>query len=202
MGFRGDIEPEQLQQFFSYHSNAVTAVPTKKYLAMVTGILKVKINGEFVNCMIDTGSELNVASMSVYETNNNLALDYAGMDWSLKGIHGGPEQLAGLLTDVPLMLGEHEFSHHMFLSKQQLSPKYEIILGQPFLQWYACQIQYGREGGVKLFLWKDGDKDQRPTVGIAITNPTDPRNTTKVHHRVSPEETNRSSQTVSGQYFH
>ncbi|KAJ6456714.1 hypothetical protein C8R45DRAFT_789700, partial [Mycena sanguinolenta] len=57
---------------------------------------------------------------------------------------------------------------------------HDIILGQPFLQWFASRIDYERNGAVSLYLWKDGDRKVRPTVVISITDPSDPRNTTTI----------------------
>jgi hypothetical protein len=104
------------------------------------------------------------------------------MKWSLKGIHGSPEQLQGCATDVPMRIGRHDFSHHLFVSNQELG-LHDIILGQPFLQWFASRIDYDRNGAVNLYLWKDGDRKMRPTVVISITDPSDPRNTTTITTR-------------------
>ncbi len=170
---------EQVERFIVRYSSAITVMPTAKYFAMVTGVMTVTLNGEPFAAMIDTGSELNLASRGVPER-ANLPLDFQGMRWSLKGIHGVPEQLAGVVTDAPIKLGSHDFPHHLFVSRHKINQKYDLILGQPFLQWYACRLDYWRSGLVKLFLWKEGDKDRKPNVAICITDPTNERNKTNI----------------------
>jgi hypothetical protein len=111
------------------------------------------------------------------------------MKWALKGIHGSPEQLRGCATDVPMRIGGHAFPHHLFISHQEIG-HHDLILGQPFLQWFAARIDYERLGGVSLYLWKSGSRKVNPTLSITITDPTDPRNTTTINrsHSVMIEE--------------
>lgn len=172
---------EELPEFLTRYSNAIARVPEKRFFAMTTGSLTVTIGGTDFTAMIDCGSELNLASKSV-PPRASLPVDFEGMKWSLKGIHGSPEQLQGCATDVPMRIGRHDFSHHLFVSNQELG-LHDIILGQPFLQWFASRIDYDRNGAVNLYLWKDGDRKMRPTVVISITDPSDPRNTTTITTR-------------------
>lgn len=170
--------PVGLPSFLERYSSAVARVPEKRFFAMTTGSMTVTIGGVEFSAMIDCGSELNLAGKSV-PTRASLAVDFEGMKWSLKGIHGGPEQLQGCATDVPMKIGRHEFPHHLFVSHQGLG-QHDIILGQPFLQWFASRIDYDRSGAVQLYLWKDGNRKQAPTIVISITDPADPRNTTTI----------------------
>ncbi|KAJ7483025.1 hypothetical protein B0H11DRAFT_1651157, partial [Mycena galericulata] len=163
-----------LPEFLVRYGNAIAKVPEGRYFAMSTGTLTISISGIELTAMIDCGSELNLAGKSIPQR-CSLPVDFEGMKWALKGIHGGPEQLRGCATDVPIRIGGHYFPHHLFISHQELGP-YELILGQPFLQWFAARLDYERNGSVTLFLWKEGDRKVPPTLFVAITDPQDPRN--------------------------
>ncbi|KAJ3727670.1 hypothetical protein C8R42DRAFT_572654, partial [Lentinula raphanica] len=169
----------RLQNFLRTYASAVTQSSTK-YYAMVTGVFSVTIGGKVFRAMIDTGSELNVGSEEV-PARTGLPMDLEGMKWGLKGIHGQPEQLRGVMVDVPMIIGKYEFPHHIFISKYKLNPNWDIILGQPFLQWYACRIDYWRAGHMELLLWNDGDKDRVPHLTLALTDPEDKRNQSSIN---------------------
>ena len=171
----------QIEHFLVNYANAI--VRTDKFLAMTVGKLQIFINTISFSGMIDTGSELNVADPNFPEK-SSLAVDYEGMKWFLRGIHGNPEQLQGVVTDAPMKLGLHSFPHHLFVSNHSLGD-HDIILGQPFLQWYSARIDYDRNSSMKLVLWKNGDRDGPPTIAISITDPTDPRNTSKFTHQAA-----------------
>ncbi|KAJ7244539.1 hypothetical protein C8J57DRAFT_1525011 [Mycena rebaudengoi] len=165
----------ELPEFLVKYGNAIAKVPEGRYFAMTTGSLTLSIHGIELTAMIDCGSELNLAGSSI-PSRCGLAVDFEGMKWALKGIHGGPEQLRGCATDVPMKIGRHEFPHHLFISHQELEP-HNIILGQPFLQWFAARLDYERSGTVSLYLWKEGNRKVHPTIVVTITDPLDPRNT-------------------------
>ncbi|KAJ7075388.1 hypothetical protein B0H15DRAFT_791897 [Mycena belliarum] len=179
---------DDIKQFLVNYGSAIARVPEGRYFAMSTGSLSIHIGDTVLTAMIDTGSELNLASASVPQR-CNLAVDFEGMKWALKGIHGGPEQLRGCATDVALRIGGHFFAHHLFISHQEIG-HHDMILGQPFLQWFAARIEYERNGGVSLFLWKHGDRKSNPTIVVTITDPQDPRNATSItrNHRATIEE--------------
>jgi hypothetical protein len=139
---------------------------------MSTGSVTLQIGDIELSAMLDTGSELNLASCSV-PMHCNLPVDFEGMKWALKGIHGGPEQLRGCATDVPMCLGGHTFPHHLFISHQEIE-HHDLILGQPFLQWFAARLDYECTGAVSMYLWKGGDRRVNPTLVVTITDPEDP----------------------------
>ncbi|THV01501.1 hypothetical protein K435DRAFT_655246 [Dendrothele bispora CBS 962.96] len=168
---------EELPSFLVKYSNAVVTNPDKFY-AMVTGKMEVTINGVSLTAMIDSGSELNLISRDVPDK-VGLPIDFEGMKWTLRGVNGGPERLKGVVTDVPMMIGKHEFPHHHFVANAPLESQ-DIILGQPFLTWYAARMEYTRQGKAKIYLWKDGDKSIPPTLSIVITDPANKRNTTVI----------------------
>ncbi|KAJ3832517.1 hypothetical protein F5878DRAFT_666502 [Lentinula raphanica] len=181
----------RLQNFLHTYSSAVTQSSTK-YYAMVTGVFVVTIGGRQFRAMIDTGSELNVGAEDIPEK-TGMPMDLEGMKWGLKGIHGEPEQLRGVIVDLPMKIGKYEFPHHLFVSRHQLNPNWDIILGQPFLQWYACRIDYWRAGHMQLLLWNDGDKDRNPHLTLALTDPEDRRNQQSIGRTRTPKGKEASS---------
>ncbi|THU80000.1 hypothetical protein K435DRAFT_696607 [Dendrothele bispora CBS 962.96] len=147
----------------------------EKYYAMTCGYVDIVVNGTKLKALIDSGSELNLFSVGVPE-DAKLPLDFEGTEWSLKGIHGPSVPLRGVIKDAPLTIGGHEFPHHFFVSRHDMG-KQDIIIGQPFLQWYATRTQHSRESGLKMWLYKEGYSGMRPTVCVQLTDPRDPRNT-------------------------
>jgi hypothetical protein len=183
-----DASYEDISEFLVNYGSAVARVPEGRYFAMSTGSLTIQIGDVELTAMIDSGSELNLASRSI-PTRCGLAVDFEGMKWALKGIHGNAEQLRGCATDVPFRIGGHVFAHHIFVSHVELG-HHDLILGQPFLQWFAARLDYERSGGVSLYLWKAGDRKIHPTIVVTITDPKDPRNATAINrsHRATIEE--------------
>ncbi|KAJ7189275.1 hypothetical protein C8R46DRAFT_878033 [Mycena filopes] len=175
-----DASFDEVQTFLVNYGSAIAKVPEDRYFAMSTGSIKVQIGDVELTAMIDSGSELNLAGVSV-PARCNLPVDFEGMKWALKGIHGGPEQLRGCATNVPMYIGGHNFSHHLFISHQELG-RHDMILGQPFMQWYAARLDYERSGDVSMYMWKGGDRKVNPTIVVTITDPKDTRNTTRMTH--------------------
>ncbi|KAJ3832211.1 hypothetical protein F5878DRAFT_666780 [Lentinula raphanica] len=167
-------------------SNAMAQVPAKRFFAMTVGDLRVSINGVEFEAMIDSGSELNVAGNHLPEA-ASLPMDYDGQRWSLKGIHGEFERLRGCAVNAPIDIGGHDFSHHIFISRQSVG-NHDIILGQPFLQWYSATIQYERGAHARLYLWKDGDRSTNPTLMVSITKPHDERNTAAIRQGIDKKK--------------
>ncbi|KAF8239806.1 hypothetical protein L208DRAFT_1013842, partial [Tricholoma matsutake] len=60
--------------------------------------------------------------------------------------------------------------------------KQDVILRQPWLQWYSVTLAYSRSGTVEMCLWKDGDCNQyechprRPTISIQLVAVNAPQN--------------------------
>ncbi|KAE9383682.1 hypothetical protein BT96DRAFT_951122 [Gymnopus androsaceus JB14] len=113
-------DPGKLNDFLVRYSNSVAQMPNKRYFAMTTGIMEIKLGGFPFRAMIDSGSELNVVSYFIPEQ-ARLVLDTEGMRWSLKGIHGDAEPLRGVILDAPIQLGSHMFPHHLFVSSQKVN---------------------------------------------------------------------------------
>ncbi|KAJ3487664.1 hypothetical protein NLJ89_g11690 [Agrocybe chaxingu] len=170
---------DEFQSFLISHSNAVQVRPTR-LLAMTTGIFTAKFCDQSAKFMIDTGSELNLIPERLLSI-PGLALDFEGSRWALKGINGAPVALRGCCMDVPVRIGVHNFDHHFFVSREDMRG-HDVILGQPWIQWYAAQIDYDREGAMKMKVWEDGDRSHPPTLQLHLTVPDDPRNITTLAH--------------------
>jgi hypothetical protein len=159
--------------FTSLH--AVSSM-TSRYLAFATGMVTVKIKGYDVRCLVDTGSELNLISHALVNT-LGLPIDIDGNRWSLSGVHGGSDRLVGLCRNISMDVGGHDFAHHLFISRN--SPgRQEIILGQPWIQWYSGRIDFTRAGTMDLLLWKDGDRSHPPNITVRLLRPGNKRNQT------------------------
>ncbi|KAF8237356.1 hypothetical protein L208DRAFT_1247855 [Tricholoma matsutake] len=130
--------------------------------------------------MIDTSAELNVISDDLYRQ-TNLALDVDGAHWSLKGINSDTVPLVGCCQDIPLIRGGHCFDHHFFVSREGTG-KQDVILGQPWLQWYSVSLMYSWTGVVEMCIWKDGDRERGgpPTLLIQLVAANAPQNTNKL----------------------
>ncbi|KAJ7301936.1 hypothetical protein DFH08DRAFT_723663 [Mycena albidolilacea] len=183
-----EASTDEIREFLVNYGSTIAKVPEGRYFAMSTGSLTLQIGDIELSAMLDTGSELNLASRSV-PARCNLPVDFEGMKWALKGIHGGPEQLRGCATDVPMRLDGHTFPHHLFISHQEIG-HHDLILGQPFLQWFAARLDYERTGAVSMYLWKGGDRRVNPTLVVTIIDPEDPCNATTItrNHQATIEE--------------
>jgi hypothetical protein len=85
-----------------------------------------------------------------------LPLDHNDAWWSLKGINGPAVPPVGCICNSPVEIGGHAFNHHFFVSSEETG-KQEIILGQPWMLWYAADISYSQSEGVQLHLWENGE---------------------------------------------
>ena len=182
IGLEFDEATENKEEIMIRYASAVKIHPTPQPLfAMVTGRFRGKFAGFDVIFMIDTGSELNLMSLEFYEK-TSLAIDLDGTRWSLKGINGRPVPLGGCVRDAEIKISGRRFDHHVFVSREGTG-KQEIILGQPWLQWYSACIQYTRQGTMNMQIWQEGDGDktdcsiQGPSIVIPLCTPGAPRNT-------------------------
>ncbi|KAJ7259778.1 hypothetical protein C8J57DRAFT_1072943 [Mycena rebaudengoi] len=172
----------------AYYYSSFHALPShpSRFLAFATGMVTVLIKGQEVRCLVDTGSELNLVSHSLVQS-LGLPNDIEGTRWSLSGVNGGSDRLMGLCRDVPMRVGGHNFDHHLFVSRQNPG-KQEIILGQPWIQWFSGRIDLDRDGSMDLCLWEDGDRSRPPTISVRLLKPGNERNQTGFQqgsHRVA-----------------
>jgi hypothetical protein len=172
------FDDEESGTFLMNHflSNRVLPTHASRYLAFATGMVTVSIHGHDIRCLVDTGSELNLISNELVQT-IGLPNDIEGTRWSLSGVNGGSDRLVGLCRDVSMKVGGHNFDHHLFISRH--SPgKQDIILGQPWIQWFSGRIDLDRSGSMDLVLWKDGDRSHAPTISVRLLRPGNERNQT------------------------
>ncbi|KAF8223810.1 hypothetical protein L208DRAFT_1315047 [Tricholoma matsutake] len=135
---------EDVCKVLECYSSAVS-LHTAPLFAMSTGSFEGNMAGHKVTFMVDTGLELNLMS-------EDLPLDHDGRCWSLKGINSPAVPLVGCIWNSPVNIGGHSFDPHFFVSSKGTG-KQEIILGQPWMLWYAADISYSRSEGVHLLLW-------------------------------------------------
>jgi len=141
IGLEFDESTESKEEILICYASAVKIhLMLQLLFAMVTGCFRGKLAGLNVVFMVDTGSELNLMSQEFYNR-TSLAIDLDGMRWSLKGINRWPVSLGRCVHDAEIKISGRRFDHHVFISREGTS-KQEIILGQPWLQWYLASIQY------------------------------------------------------------
>ncbi|KAJ7581798.1 hypothetical protein C8J56DRAFT_793452 [Mycena floridula] len=180
-------QTEQLSAFLLRHLSAASFIPTKLF-AMATGNLTATINGTEVKAMIDCGSELNLLSPQVPE-DAGLALDHRGSCWALKGVNGGPVQLRGCCQDAPFKIGSTNLPHHFFVSRESLGQN-DVILGQPWIQWYSCRIDYDRRLGMSMAIWATGDRRDEVSLTVKLVKADHSRNVDDMgppSHRITHE---------------
>ena len=141
--------------FFANNLTLESALSANSF-ARSTGKIRPLIGGKRnIECLIDTGSELNLISEGASRS-MRLAMNTEGDDWSVKGVNGDASPLIGCCCDVAIELGRGRFDHNLFVSTTMVSAKHQIILGQPFLHDFRSQITY-EEDGMTLRLYADGD---------------------------------------------
>jgi len=186
IGLEFDESAESKEEILIRYASAVKIHLTPQPLfAMVTGCFRGKFAGLDVVFMVDTGSELNLMSQEFYD-GTRLAIDLNRTRWSLKGINRWPVPLGGCVRDAEIKISGRRFDHHVFVSREGTG-KQEIILGQPWLQWYSASIQYTRKGSMSMRIWQDGDGDTlegcscSPSILIPLCTPNAPRNTSSLN---------------------
>ncbi|KAI0074107.1 hypothetical protein K474DRAFT_1710112 [Panus rudis PR-1116 ss-1] len=153
-------EEQDLDALLERYASAVTTTDSlsggNRLFAMVTGRFMATVGGVKLACLIDTGSELNLVSSAAFDA-MNLPLDGDGRRWTLRGISGEAVPLRGCARDLPLEFGGHRFDHHFFVAKPGDGiGKQDVILGQPWLQWYAARINYARNGPMSISVFPGG----------------------------------------------
>jgi hypothetical protein len=171
-------EDEDLDNVLLRYSSAVKVV-TSPLFAMTTGRFSGNLAGQDVTFMVDSGSELNLISEELHGR-TGVAIDLDGARWSLKGINGGAVPLVGCCREVPVTIGGHRFDHHFFVNSE--TGKQDVILGQPWLQWYMAALLYSRTGAVEMKVWKKGNREEkeRPTISIRLCAANASRNSDRL----------------------
>src|SRR5258708_12928931 len=149
---------EEYEKQFTFHAREVNLARLHEYRAMVMARLSGRI-GENGYMMVDSGSELNIMTLQQAQE-LALPIDDSRNSWTLKGISRHTMGLEGICWNIPVQIGEIEFSHNFFLTQSHLATK-DMFLGQPWLFSHLMQIDYMHEMGVTLQLWENGDRKGR-----------------------------------------
>ncbi|KAF9513632.1 hypothetical protein BS47DRAFT_1362344 [Hydnum rufescens UP504] len=132
----------------------------KSLYAMGTGRQKVKIGSrEDLNCMIDTGSELNLISRRLQES-LGLPYDPAGSAWGIRGVNSNAEPLYSCCRTVPIEIGGLRFDHIFFVKNGSIGVDYDLLMGQPWLKAIAAEIRYhdtSKSNNMHLQIYEQGD---------------------------------------------
>src|SRR6266446_6280382 len=152
------MQREYEEQFAPFILEVNLAHP-HEYRAMVTAHLNRKIGEHEYKMLIDSGSELNIMTLSQAQE-LALLIDDSGNSWTLKGISGHTMGLEGICWNVPVRIGGIEFSHNFFVTRMDLGNK-DMVLGQPWLFSHSTRIDYVHDMGITLQLWEDGDQKGR-----------------------------------------
>jgi hypothetical protein len=144
---KNNAEKEALRTFYTNYASALPPANYQFY-AITTRKFILVINGCEYCAMIDTGSEINVASIQI-PSETGLSMDSEGMYWAMQGMHRSAEALLGCLTNVPMVIGRHIFKHHLFIVS---SSNIRNHLVQSFLHWFHADPQLFHLGEVVLFL--------------------------------------------------
>lgn len=164
---------ENLEKLLDRYANAIVLRRTRLY-AMSSGLVHVVFGGQRAVFLVDTGSELNLVSRHLWEA-SGLKVDKDGARWSLKGLGGEDVPLLGCTRDAPVQLGGKNFDHHFFVCSTDKGRRYDGIIGQPWLKWYAVNVGYSRGGEVTLEAFITGDREGA-SVSVPIVKAEDPRN--------------------------
>src|SRR5258705_1092896 len=122
---------------------------------MVTACLNRKIGEHEYKMLIDSGSELNIMTLSQAQE-LALPIDDSGNSWTLKGISGHTMGLEGICWNVPVQISRIEFSHNFFVMRSNLGNK-DMVLGQLWLFSHSTRINYVHDMVVTLQLLENGD---------------------------------------------
>ncbi len=163
---------EHLDDLLDRYAASVALADSRQF-AMVSGVIQVVFAGRKADFLVDSGSELNLASQRLYDP-KVMKLDKDGSRWTLRGIGGDPIPLLGCALDVPVQLGGRNFDHHFFISSSHYG-SHDGILGQPWLSFFAARFEYSRDGATTLRVHPSGNTDG-PSVAVQMCPPRHPRN--------------------------
>lgn len=171
-------EDEDLDDVLLRYSSAVKVV-TSPLFAMTTRHFSGNLAGQDVTYMVDSGSELNLMSEELH-SRTGVAINLDSARWSLKGINSGAVPLVGCCREVPVTIGGHRFDHHFFVNSE--TGKQDVILGQPWLQWYTVALLYSQLGAVEMKVWKKENCEEQecPTISIHLCAANASRNSDRL----------------------
>ncbi|KAI0753281.1 hypothetical protein C8Q80DRAFT_1267694 [Daedaleopsis nitida] len=164
---------------------ASLALGFPRMFAMVSGLVKGTFGDQLVTFLVDTGSELNLVFFDVW-SQSKLMMNEDGARWSLKGLGGQPVPLLGCTVDAKIQVGGRNFDHHFFVSSAPSNGIYGGILGQPWLAYFAANIQYERSGETVLTVFPSGNSKNCGGVAITVCPKNHPRNALVLTSQVVP----------------
>jgi gag-polyprotein putative aspartyl protease len=107
-----------------------------------TGSFVIKIGNRDVVAMVDSGAEMNMITPGLAEEfRNHFAEDETGKKYKMKNVSGVVSQLNGRFNDIPVGVGGHHLNTTFFVGDPWDS-YFEAILGQTFLQSFACDLTW------------------------------------------------------------
>lgn len=123
--------------------------------AQPLGTIEIKAGGQTVTALVDTGSQVNIMSESLYNRlSSRLALRELHPDQlKIRGMTGHSASVIGVCENVGLQAGAFETVGHFYVSKS--AGGYEMIAGLPFLQKVTAQIHYAADGVPTLSMQSD-----------------------------------------------
>ncbi|RDX46646.1 hypothetical protein OH76DRAFT_1528166 [Lentinus brumalis] len=163
---------EHLDDLLDRYAASIALADSRQF-AMVSGVIQVVFAGRKADFLVDSGSELNLASQRLYNP-KTMKLDEDGSRWTLRGIGGDPIALLGCALDVPVQLGGRNFDHHFFISSSHYG-SHDGILGQPWLSFFAARFEYSRDGATTLRVHPSGTTEGL-SVAVQMCPPRHPRN--------------------------
>jgi len=137
---------------------------------------------EGIMAMVDSGAEMNMVTPQLAERlRDNFAEDESGKRYQMKNVSGVVAPLRGLFNNIPVAFGGHRFDSTFFIGEPWNS-HFQAIIGQTFLQQFACELIWNNGGDpnrMTLKAYPRGDKSEDPIIVRLIKhNPKERHSTT------------------------
>ncbi|KAA1111976.1 hypothetical protein PGT21_018178 [Puccinia graminis f. sp. tritici] len=117
--------------------------PLTTHYSCPLGYIKLNINGQKSQALLDTGSMVNLIPEHLA---HQLGLVITEEPMNLKGIGGHQTGISGIAEGVDVLIGKLTRPVHFWVAKGPV----QFILGKPFLIDVAANIKYHSEGGELL----------------------------------------------------
>lgn len=159
----------------------------KQMYAMPTGHVNVNINGNRVEALVDSGSELNLISCELAET-LNLPIDRAGSAYSVGGVNGGKENMHGCCHTIPIEIGGLRYNHIFFVKNGSLGTNGHMILRTPWMFGHKSRLVFSMATGtpsISMQIYVGGNLEGESVIVQLEVNP-DQENNQLIQPRYSP----------------
>ncbi|KAG2740474.1 hypothetical protein P692DRAFT_201728088, partial [Suillus brevipes Sb2] len=104
-------------------------------------------DGQAINAIIDTGSQLNIVNKHIWKTIINRPIDIA-KSVSMNDANGGEGKLRGLVSNVPLNCGGVNTQANLFVGDHV---PFSLLLGRPWQRGNFVSIDERKDGTWLLF---------------------------------------------------